>query len=95
MSAVNQSLMGLIENFVDEGQRQQLYEALIAREDHALDHLRVAAAGQGLMPSITAIILLRTGLGSPVDPTAYTLLLRQAERETQELNEAIRRAQEE
>jgi hypothetical protein len=85
---MNTQLMDLLGD-VPQELREQLYQRLIQREDNALDGLRVAAATQGLMPSMTGVILYQTGLGTPPSPEAWALLTAQAEAEFAELRAAI------
>lgn len=63
----------------------ELYAALLQREDTILDYLRLAAAQQGLMPSMTQMILMHSGLGTPVSKDFHDRVLAQVEDEIAEL----------
>lgn len=86
-------LAGLIDEHIEGSleQKMTVIAALQEREDNALDMLRAAAAGQGLRPSITQVILSQTGLGTPMTPEAFALVQAQAEVEIAELQELFRR----
>jgi hypothetical protein len=92
MTEVNAELRKIL----DEGpgltppQCDQLYTALITREDEFLDALRFLASQMGLMPGITAHQLSHLGLGTPIQPEVHDALVMQADMEMEALAAAIR-----
>lgn len=87
----NERLLAVINEHY--GDPRALYFALLEREDEILDGLRLAAAAQGLMPSITQLVLCQTGLGTPVTAEQFVLIREQAEAEVRQINETLRRMQ--
>lgn len=58
-------------------QRQQMEAALLHREDHIADRLRMAGVQFGLFPQIVAEVLADVGIGTPL-PEAERNMVRQA-----------------
>lgn len=87
------SLDSVLDQFVESAfsaaDREAIQAALVNRENHIADFLRLAAVQFGLFPQIVAEVIADVGLGTPPTPEVRTMIHQQFHG----LMEAIARAQ--